>query len=189
MRSRQFPGSNQDRHSNFLGAEYILSLRAAEAAKQSPTPLVTRLNPPVSGGIPAFQKPDCFVAPEPGTGPKAPCNDQYCLLWSRKLYELPGLSLPNDLYQHPLSPSAVELTVEDLLPRAEIEPPLRHRHHHLAAHHLALEVRVAVVFPGAVVLVVRNRLVRRQALQPGQVIRMQAVFIVVIQIYIVSPLL
>src|SRR5262245_29659724 len=64
---------------------------------------------------------------------------------------LPPASLPDDLDQDPLGPAAVELAVEDLLPRAEVELPLRHRDHHLAAHDLALVVRVGVVLAGAVV--------------------------------------
>ena len=45
--------------------------------------------------------------------------------------------LPDDLDQHPLRPVAVELAVEDLLPRPEVELPLRDRDDHLAAHDLA----------------------------------------------------
>ena len=38
------------------------------------------------------------------------------------------------------------LAVKDLLPRAKVQPPVRDRHDHLAAHHLSLQVGVAVVF-------------------------------------------
>src|SRR5579871_5007247 len=37
-----------------------------------------------------------------------------------------GGLLADDLDEHPLVASAVELAVEDLLPRAEVEPALRH---------------------------------------------------------------
>src|SRR5205807_470586 len=75
--------------------------------------------------------------------------------------------LPDDLDQHPLGPVAVELAVEDLLPRPEIEFPLRDRHDDLPAHDLPLQVRVGVVLPGAVVVVdVRVRVEGGQPLQP-----------------------
>ena len=47
-------------------------------------------------------------------------------------------SLADDLDQYPLSPTPVELAVEDLLPRAEVELAARDRHHHLTADHLEL---------------------------------------------------
>ena len=75
--------------------------------------------------------------------------------------------LPDDLHQHALPPPAVELAVEDLLPRAEVQPAVGDRHDHLAAHDLALHVRVGVVLAGAVVPVAADRLVRRQLLQPA----------------------
>ena len=34
-------------------------------------------------------------------------------------------SLPDDLHQHPLASPPVELPVEDLLPRPQIQPPCR----------------------------------------------------------------
>src|SRR5439155_11681185 len=48
--------------------------------------------------------------------------------------------LSDHLDQHALLAPAIELAVEDLLPRPEIELAPGHRHHHLAPHHLALEV-------------------------------------------------
>ena len=84
--------------------------------------------------------------------------------------------LPNDLDQHPLAPAAVELAVEDLLPRAEVELALGDGHDDLAAHDLPLQVGVGVVLAGAVVVVVLRRRVagpaspasrRSRACRPG----------------------
>ena len=57
------------------------------------------------------------------------------------------VSFADDLDEHALATPPVELAVEDLLPRAEIELAARNRRHYLAPHHLALEVRVPVVLP------------------------------------------
>jgi hypothetical protein len=59
--------------------------------------------------------------------------------------------LPDDLDQHALGASTVELAVEDLLPGAEVEFPLGDRHNDLSAHHLPLHVSISVVLAGAVV--------------------------------------
>src|SRR5574341_2188657 len=59
----------------------------------------------------------------------------------------------NHLDEHALLPPPVELPVEDLLPRAKIEPASGDRHHHFPSHHLALQVRVGVVLAGVVVAV------------------------------------
>ncbi len=91
----------------------------------------------------------------------------------------PAHSLPNDLHQHLLASAPVELAIEDLLPSAEIQPAIRHRDHDVAAHHLALDVRVGVVFAGIVVTVLAHRLVRRQLLQPAVVILVQSRLIIV----------
>src|SRR6516162_6403016 len=54
-------------------------------------------------------------------------------------------SIPDHLDQHALLAAAVELAVEDLFPRAEVELSLRHRDDDLPPHDLALVMRVAVV--------------------------------------------
>ena len=51
----------------------------------------------------------------------------------------------NDLDQHPLPASPVELTVEYLLARALVRLPIGDRHHHFAAHDLALHLGIGVV--------------------------------------------
>jgi hypothetical protein len=61
--------------------------------------------------------------------------------------------VPDHLDQHPLRAPAVELAVENLLPRAEVELAVGDRHDHLAAHDLPLVVGVAVVLARAVVVV------------------------------------
>ena len=65
-----------------------------------------------------------------------------------------GGLLAEHLDHEPLRPAAVELEVEDRLPRAEVEPALGHRDDHLVVDEQVLEVRVAVVLAAAVVAVV-----------------------------------
>ena len=65
------------------------------------------------------------------------------------------------------APVPVELAVEDLLPRAEVELALGDRHHDLAAHDLPLVVGVGVVLARAVVVVaLRRRIERGQFFEP-----------------------
>src|SRR3954470_6564063 len=54
-------------------------------------------------------------------------------------------SLPEHLDDHPLGAPAVELAVEDLLPRPQVEPAVGYRHDHLMMDEQVLQVRVAVV--------------------------------------------
>src|SRR5262249_44140621 len=82
----------------------------------------------------------------PTRGPR-PCPGAHGAATSRRCGHLPLFS--DDLDQHSLGPPAVELAVEDLLPRAEVELALGYRHHDLAAHDLALVVGVGVVLAGA----------------------------------------
>ena len=65
-----------------------------------------------------------------------------------RLVPLEPSLLPDYLHQHSLAPPAVELAVEDLLPRPEIEMSFRDRHHYLPAHDLPFHVSVCVVFAG-----------------------------------------
>ena len=75
-------------------------------------------------------------------------------------------SFPDDLHQHPLSPAAVELPVKYLLPRPEVELPLRDGDDHLPPHDLPLEVGIRIILPRPVVVVMLDRFMRRQFLQP-----------------------
>jgi len=43
--------------------------------------------------------------------------------------------LTNHLHQNPFRTIPIKLPVKNLLPRPKIQFPLRHRHHHLPAHH------------------------------------------------------
>ena len=83
----------------------------------------------------------------------------------------------HDLHDHPLFPLSIELRVEHLLPRTEIELPVGDRQHHLVAHDGALQVRIGVVLARLVMLVGEAR--RRQLLEPYLKIMNQAVFPVV----------
>ena len=68
----------------------------------------------------------------------------------------PGRSrlLAQHLDHEPLRPAAVELGVEDLLPRAEVEPTLGDRDDHLVVDEQVLEVGVPVVLAAGVMTVV-----------------------------------
>src|SRR5439155_8726479 len=90
-----------------------------------------------------------------------------------------GRSLADHLHQHALLAPPVELAVEDALPRSEVELPRGHRHHHLASHHLALEVGVGVVLAGVVVAVLIGGRVGREPLEPALVVAMEAALVVV----------
>ena len=72
------------------------------------------------------------------------------------------------LDQHTLGPAPVEFAVKDLLPRAEIEFPVRDRDDDLAAHDLAFVVGVGVILAGAVMVISLGRRVEwRELLQPA----------------------
>src|SRR5581483_4565966 len=87
--------------------------------------------------------------------------------------------LADHLDQHALSPAAVELAVEDLLPRAEVELAARDRDDDLAPHDLPLQVGVGVVLAGVVVAVLLGRSVRGEALEPALVVLVEARLVVV----------
>lgn len=87
--------------------------------------------------------------------------------------------LPDDLHERPLSPSAVKFSVKDLLPGSEVELALRNGDDDFTTHDLPFQVRVRVVFPGAVVMIVRGWLMGREFLQPNLVIVQKAALVVV----------
>ena len=88
-------------------------------------------------------------------------------------------SFPYDFYQHPLLPLSVELSIEDLFPGTKIQLPFCHCHDYVSPHYLSLYVRIGIVFPGIVVTVLPDRLVRRQFLQPLLVIVVQSSLVIV----------
>ena len=92
--------------------------------------------------------------------------------------------LPNDLHQYPLPTSTIELVIEDVLPRAEVQLAVGDGNDDFAAHHLTFVVGVSIVFPSAVVQVttrcrIAARIKRGQLFQPTLVISVQTRFVVV----------
>src|SRR5262252_7575372 len=76
-----------------------------------------------------------------------------------------------------LSALSIELRIEQLFPRSEIEFAVRNRHHDLMAHDRAFQMRVGIVFAGLVMPVVEAR--GRELLQPHLKVADQTVFPVV----------
>ena len=85
----------------------------------------------------------------------------------------------NSFDQHAFSAAAIEFAVEDLFPRSEIESALGDRDYDFAAHDLAFEVSVGVVFTRAIMLIGGSGGVRRKLFQPDLVIVMQPAFVVI----------
>ena len=85
--------------------------------------------------------------------------------------------LSDDLHQHTLAPAPVEFTVKDLLPRTEVEPAFRNGDDDFAAHDLTLDMGIAVILAGLVMLI--RCLVRSQALQKRIVVPQQSGLIIV----------
>lgn len=50
--------------------------------------------------------------------------------------------LPNHFHKHPLWPATVELSIENLFPRAEVEFPMGDGNDHFAYHHAVNFVKV-----------------------------------------------
>jgi len=86
--------------------------------------------------------------------------------------------LTDDLHENAFFTESVELTIENLLPRAKVELSSSHGHYDLAAHDRALEVGVGVVL-GAVVSVLGMGMFGGELFQPFFKIPVQARFIVV----------
>jgi hypothetical protein len=66
----------------------------------------------------------------------------------------------------PAFSASVELTIEDLLPRPEVQLALRDRDHDLPAHDLAFQMRVGVIFASSIMVILPSRFMRSQFLQP-----------------------
>ena len=88
-------------------------------------------------------------------------------------------SLSDNLDQHSFLAATVEFAVENLFPRTEIEFAVGDGDDDFAAHDLAFQVGVGVVFAGAVVSIGGGRRVRREFFQPDVVIVMQPALVVV----------
>src|SRR6266508_1857791 len=78
--------------------------------------------------------------------------------------------LADDLDEDALLAPPVELAVEDLLPGPEVELTGGHRNDHFTAHHRTFDMRVSVVLACSVVMVLVDRFVWRQALEPDLVV-------------------
>ena len=73
----------------------------------------------------------------------------------------------DNLHQYTLFSSAVELTVENLLPWAEIEFAAGYRHYHFPAHNLPFKMCIPIVLAGSVVLILADRLMWRKLFDAG----------------------
>ena len=115
---------------------------------------------PLPGDHPLLDAPNLLVVPHVGSATVATRERMADMAVDNLLAGLAGgadaerRSLPKHLDDHPLGPPAVELAVEDLLPGAEVEPAVGHRHDHLVVHEQVLQMGVAVVLAAAVVAVV-----------------------------------
>jgi hypothetical protein len=89
------------------------------------------------------------------------------------------LSVSDNFYQDSFLSSAIELAVEDLLPGTEIQFSARNRHDDLAPHNLAFQMRVSIVFAGAIVPISAGGLMGRDFLQPNLIIVMEPTLIVI----------
>jgi len=88
-------------------------------------------------------------------------------------------SFSDNFHENPLPPITVEFSIEDLFPGAEVEFAVGDRDDDFAAHYLAFEVGIGVVFAGAVVVILRSGSVRGEFFQPDFIIVVKTAFVVV----------
>ncbi len=60
---------------------------------------------------------------------------------------------PNDFDQNPFLATPIKLAIKDLFPCTEIQFSIGDCHHNFTTHHLALHVRIRVIFSSTVVAV------------------------------------
>lgn len=89
------------------------------------------------------------------------------------------ISLADDFDEDPLASPTIELTVEYLLPRPEVQLALRDGDNDLSTHNLPFQMGIAVVFPGSIVPILTDGLVGGKPLQPLLVVLVKTAFIVV----------
>ena len=89
------------------------------------------------------------------------------------------ISLPDELYQHPLLTPSVEFPVENLFPRPEIKLAICDRNHDLASHDLPFQMGVPIILPCPVMPIPRDRFMRGKLLQPVVIILMEPRFVIV----------
>src|SRR5438067_965977 len=82
--------------------------------------------------------------------------------------------LPDNFNQDAFSAAAVKFAVEDLLPRSKVQSALGNGDHYFPAHDLTFQMRVGIIFPGSVMVIGINGLVRRQLFQPAFIIAQEA---------------
>jgi hypothetical protein len=87
--------------------------------------------------------------------------------------------IADDLDQHALAATAVELAIKNLLPGTEVEFARRNCDHDLSSHDLAFHMGISVVLASSVMTVTRNGLMRREPFEPGVVIGVQPPLVVV----------
>ena len=83
-----------------------------------------------------------------------------------------------DLYQYPLFPSTVELSVKDLFPWAKVELAIRDRRHDLPSHDRSLQMGVSIIL-AHIMAVAGHGLMGSELFEPHVEIVVQAGFVVV----------
>src|SRR5258708_7571940 len=147
--------------------------QAASSVSPSSTPPPGRFHSPASGSCPRFtsttRPPVTTTAPTPTTGRSGylPPAIRHSPFGIRHLLG------PHDLHDDTLLPLAVELGVEALLPRTEIERAAGDRQHPLVPHERPFQVRVGIVLARLVMRVGQAR--GGQLLEPRLEILDQAV--------------
>ncbi len=84
--------------------------------------------------------------------------------------------LSDDFDEDTLAPAPVKLSVENLFPRAEVRFAFGDGNNYFAPHDLPFHVRIGVILAGAVVPVLRYRLMRREFFKPHIIVMQQPVF-------------
>jgi len=75
----------------------------------------------------------------------------YCLTCKKRIPIIEANLFADYLHQHSLPPSAIKLTIKNLLPCAKIKLAVSKGNDNFSAHHLSLQVRICVIFSGIVV--------------------------------------
>ncbi len=100
------------------------------------------------------------------------------LLVARHAHDLhTSLSLTDNLHKNSLTTTSVELAIENLLPRAEVEFPACDRHDDFSPHHLSLQMGISIIFPCIVMPV--HRPLRSEPFQEIIVVLQQTGLIVI----------
>src|SRR5262245_36215183 len=94
---------------------------------------------------------ECRPACAARVGRVAPITRRLAPCGAPSHYRRPLASIAHHLDHQPLRAPAIELAVEDRLPRAEVEAPLGDRQDHLVVDQQVLEVSVPVVLAAPVV--------------------------------------